>query len=123
MKAILEHINKIVRPALRKYATAEKALTAANETGDQKTIDEARQEVLLAARQAVDVLHHLSDFVLKEPVQQLPTFQDVAQVRAAVREHCVFLRVAAVDRRRTIALWNDRPLGCGGNVQPFSACA
>jgi hypothetical protein len=96
MKPILDHVEGIVRPALRKYAAAEKALTAANKSGDQQAIDEARQVVLLAARQAVDVLHHLSDFVQNEPVPQLPAFQDVAQVRTAVRQHCVFLRVSGL---------------------------
>jgi hypothetical protein len=51
---------------------------------------------MLAARSAVDVLHHLSDFVLKEPVPDLPSFADVGDVRAAVRPHCIFLRNAKV---------------------------
>lgn len=96
MLPILDHVDGTVRPALKKYAEAEAALTAAHKTGDQAAIAEARRDVMLAARQAVDVLHHLSDFVLKEPVPQLPPFQDVGQVRVAVTAHCVFLRNSAI---------------------------
>src|SRR5262245_23617483 len=53
----------------------------------------ARQKVMLAARQAVDVLHHLSDFVLKEPSAALAC-KDIADVRAAVESKCAFLRTA-----------------------------
>jgi hypothetical protein len=51
----------------------------------------ARQKVMLAARQAVDVLHHLSDFVLKERVPPL-AFTKIEDVRTAVETRCVFLR-------------------------------
>jgi hypothetical protein len=48
---------------------------------------------MLAARQAADVLHHLSDFVLKEPSPGL-AFKEIADVRAAVEAKCAFLRTA-----------------------------
>ena len=47
---------------------------------------------MLAARQAVDVLHHLSDFVIKElspPTLELAKIEDV---RRAVDAKCVFFR-------------------------------
>jgi hypothetical protein len=46
---------------------------------------------MLAARQAVNVLYHLSDFVLKEPSPTL-TFAKIEQVRSAVEAQCVFLQ-------------------------------
>jgi hypothetical protein len=67
MQSILDHIAAVIQPALRKYLAAEKALTDALEFKDAGGAGTARQDVMLAARQATDVLHHLSDFVLKEP--------------------------------------------------------
>jgi hypothetical protein len=65
-----------------------------------------RGGVNLAARQAVDVLHHLTDFVLKEPTPSL-RFADNAGVRAAAEAKCFFLRtgnpVADVSFLRDIA--------------------
>lgn len=90
MQPILDHIANVVRPALRKYLSAEEALTIAIQSGDANAAVAARQEVMLAARQAVDVLHHLSDFVLKEP--SLLSFAKIEDVRAAVGAKCVFLR-------------------------------
>jgi hypothetical protein len=81
MKPILDHIESVTRPALRKYLTAEKALTDANKSSDVAAIAAARQDVMLAARQAIDVLHHLADFVLKEPSPAL-TFARVEDVEA-----------------------------------------
>jgi hypothetical protein len=46
---------------------------------------------MLAARQAVDVLHHLSDFVLKESIPAVG-FTNIEDVRTAVQAQCVFLR-------------------------------
>ena len=60
MQPILDHIAGVVRPALRKYLAAEKALTVALESKDAGAVSTARQDVMLAARQAADVLHHLS---------------------------------------------------------------
>jgi hypothetical protein len=48
---------------------------------------------MLAARQATDVLHHLSDFVLKERSPVL-VFAKIEGVRNAVDAKCVFLRTA-----------------------------
>jgi hypothetical protein len=93
MQPILDHIAGVVRPALRKYLAAEKALTVALESKDAGAVSTARQDVMLAARQAADVLHHLSDFVLKEPSPAL-TFTKIEDVRSAVEAKCVFLRTA-----------------------------
>jgi hypothetical protein len=49
--------------------------------------------VTLAARQAADVLHHLSDFVLNEPSPTL-AFAKLEDVRSAVDAKCVFLRTS-----------------------------
>jgi len=64
---------------------------AALESKDAGAVSTARQDVMLAARQAADVLHHLSDFVLKEPSTAL-TFTKIEDVRSAVEAKCVFLR-------------------------------
>jgi hypothetical protein len=92
MKTILEHVDHKVRPVLRKYIEAEQSLTKALETRDPVAIDAARESAELAGRQAVDLLHHLADFVLEEPTLALPTFTDMAAVRAAVDARCEFLR-------------------------------
>jgi hypothetical protein len=89
-EVVLDHISKVVRPALHKYLEAERALT---ETLEKKpcAAANARQDVMLAARQATDVLHHLSDFMLKEPEPGL-SFAKIEDVRSAVSAKCVFLR-------------------------------
>jgi hypothetical protein len=46
----------------------------------------------LAARQAVDLLHHFADFVAIEPGTALPMFKTSSDVRAAIRPVCVFAR-------------------------------
>lgn len=93
MQPIVDHIAGVVRPALRKYLAAEETLTAALGSGDASAATTARQDVMLAARQAVDVLHHLSDFVLKEPSPSL-AFAKIDDVRRAVGAQCVFLRTS-----------------------------
>jgi hypothetical protein len=93
VQSILDHIATVVRPALRKYLAAEMALTDAIESRDAGAATTARQDVMLAARQAADVLHHLSDFVLKEPSAGL-AFARIDDVRSAVDAKCVFLRTA-----------------------------
>ena len=115
MQPIIDHIAKVIRPALSKYATAEKVLTdALVSNGDASVIDIARQDVMLSARQAVDVLHHLSDFVFKERSSGL-VFAELTDVRKAVEAKCVFLRtsqpVADVSLLRDIAdaLKHHRP--------------
>jgi hypothetical protein len=93
MQLILDHISAVTQPALRKYLAAEKALTDALESKDAGAGGTARQDVMLAARQATDVLHHLSDFVFKEPSPGL-AFATIQDVRSAVDAKCVFLRTA-----------------------------
>jgi hypothetical protein len=106
---ILDHIAAVIRPALRKYLAAEKALTESVLSQDVRAIEAAREDVKLAARQAVDVLHHLSDFVLKEPSPTL-CFAKI-EVRNAVEARCVFLRTAnpALLRDVADALKHHRP--------------
>jgi hypothetical protein len=92
MKPILDHIDTIVRPGLRRYAVTEKALTDARIANDAAAIRAARGDVILAARQAVDGLHHLADFVLNEPSPVLPTYAGLDALRNAVEANCIFLR-------------------------------
>lgn len=94
MTTILDHFGSVVRPALRNYARAEDVLTEAIASGEAKAADDARQAVMLAARQAVDVLHHFADFVLKEP--STLSFSKIEEVRAALTAQCVFLRTATI---------------------------
>ena len=86
---ILDHIAAVIRPALRKYSAAEKALAESVLSQDVRAIEAAREEVKLAARQAGDVLHHLSDFVLKEPSPML-RFAKIEDVRNTVEEDALF---------------------------------
>jgi hypothetical protein len=62
---------------------AEMALTEALESKDAGAAITARQEAMLAAQQATDVLHHLSDLVLKERSPVL-VFAKIEDVRNAV---------------------------------------
>jgi hypothetical protein len=91
MQSILDHFDAVVRLALRKYLVAEKKLTETLELTDAAAIKIARQDAMLAARQATDVLHHFSDFVLKERSPAL-IFASIEDVRIAVGANCVFLR-------------------------------
>jgi hypothetical protein len=93
MQSILDHIADVIQPALRKYLAAEKVLTDALESKGTSGAGTARRDVMLAARQATDVLHHLSDFVLKEPSPGL-VFAKIEDARGAVDAKCVFLRTA-----------------------------
>ncbi len=72
MQLILDQIEQGVRPALRKYIAAEKVLTDAQLANDAAAVATARQDVMLAARQAADLLHHLSDFGLGGAVAMAP---------------------------------------------------
>jgi hypothetical protein len=47
---------------------------------------------MLAARQAVDLLHHLSDFVWEEPTQWPRQFTGLEDVRSTIETRCLFLR-------------------------------
>jgi hypothetical protein len=91
MQVILDQMASAVRPALRKYLEAESALTTALHSGDAAAIATARENVQLAGRQAVDVLHHFSDFVLKEPCAAF-AFAKIDDVRTAVASKCVYGR-------------------------------
>ena len=93
MQSTLNHIAEIVRPALRNYLASEMKLTEALESKDSVAIETARQYVMLSARQATKELHHLADFVLKEPSHAM-SFAKIEDVRAAVEAKCVFLRTA-----------------------------
>ncbi len=86
LQTVLDHIHAVVRPALRKYLEAENGLTSTPQSGD------ALQNVMLAARQAVDVLHQLSDFVLREKPSPQLTFSSIMEVRDTLEARCVFLR-------------------------------
>jgi hypothetical protein len=107
MQVIFDHIDAVVRPALRKYLAAEQGLTDALRSKDASATCTARQNVMLAARQAVDVLHHLSDFVIKEPSPPTLEFAKIKDVRRALDAKCVFLRttepVADVGLLRDVA--------------------
>ncbi|OSJ32542.1 hypothetical protein BSZ19_18490 [Bradyrhizobium japonicum] len=92
MQPILDQIEQGVRPVLRKYLAAERVLTDAQLANDAAAAAIARQGVLLAARQAVDLLHHLADFVWKEPSAWPEPFTGLDDVRAKVEAHCIFLR-------------------------------
>src|SRR5262245_43957311 len=87
---------------------------------------------MLAARQAVDVLHHLSDFVLTEKPSPQLTFRSIEEMRNAVEAQCVFLRsgqaVADVALLRDVAdaFKHHRPdrtsatVAASGDVAPVS---
>lgn len=92
MQVILEHLNGLIRTALRTYLAMELELDIANEAGDPAAILQAKERVNLAARQAVDLLHHFADFVLKEPDPALPAFKSPGDVRNTLRPLCVFSR-------------------------------
>lgn len=89
MQAVHAHLDDIVRPALRNYVAAEKALDQANESNDQAAIEAARAEVMRTARTAATELHHLADVVL---VDTAPRFADLRAIRQALRTVCVFGR-------------------------------
>jgi hypothetical protein len=91
MQAILDHLENIVRPAIREYFTAEEALDAANASKDQATIDAARLEVIRKARTAAVELNHLTDFVLHNQVPPM-AYADLNAIRTAIRSVCVFGR-------------------------------
>jgi hypothetical protein len=101
---VLDHVAAVIRPALRNYLAAETALTDALKSKDADAVGTARQNVMLAARQAVDVLHHLADFVLKEPSPALG-FAKIEDVRSAVEANCVFVR--SVHRVADVRLLRD----------------
>ncbi len=93
MQIIIDRLDGIIRSALRAYLGAERNLDAANQAGDPAGVIAAKEKVDLAARQAVDLLHHFADFVCKEPDPALPVFRKPEDVRAVIRPLCVFGRM------------------------------
>jgi hypothetical protein len=89
LQAVDHHLDTVVRPALRHYVAAEKALDQANEAGEPAAINAARGEVMRVARTAATELHHLADIVL---VDTAPRFGNLAAIRQALRAACVFGR-------------------------------
>jgi hypothetical protein len=103
MQAILDHIDTVVRPALRNYSAAEATFTAAH---DGAGVDEALNQVMLTARQAANELHHLADFVFNNPPPG-SSFADLGAVRATVQSHVIFLREPAAPPFDDVALLRD----------------
>jgi hypothetical protein len=68
-------------------------------------VEEARQAVMLAARQAAVELHHFSDFVLNNPAPPI-AFPDLGAVRAAVQSHLICLRKKAPYVDDVALLWD-----------------
>jgi hypothetical protein len=91
MQPILNHLDNIVRPAVRDYVAAESALDAAHIAKDANAIDAARKNVMRRARIATTELHHLQDFVLHNPQSGL-SFARIEDIRSALRAACVFGR-------------------------------
>jgi hypothetical protein len=91
MQAILDHLDNVVRPAIREYVAAEEALDAANTSKNQATIDATRIEVIRRARTAATELNHLSDFVLNNQTSPM-AYADLTAVRTAIRSVCAFAR-------------------------------
>ena len=56
MQPIIDKFNSLIRPALRNFAVADTAFVAAQAAGTG--VDEARQAVMLAARQAAIAFSH-----------------------------------------------------------------
>lgn len=104
MQAILDHINTVVRPALRNYSAAEATFTAAQNDG--AGVDEALNQVMLTARQAANELHHLADFAFNNPPPG-SSFADLGAVRATVQSHLIFLREPAAPPFDDVALLRD----------------
>jgi hypothetical protein len=94
MQAILDHLSRVVRPALKEHIGAEAELTAAHRAGELANIEAAQHRVIRTARIAAIELHQFGDVVWKEPCPSLPPFADLAEVRSAVSSRCRFLRTA-----------------------------
>jgi hypothetical protein len=90
--AVQAHLDNIVRPALREYVAAERALDTANRSNDQRLIDKVRQDVMRRARTASIELHHLQDVVVAND----PAYPALEDIRTALRGACVFARGSAV---------------------------
>jgi hypothetical protein len=89
LQTVLDHLDKIVRPAIRDYVAAEEALDAAHAANDPAAIATARDNVMRLARTAAIETHHLQDVILSNLRQQYARIEDV---RTAARSVCVFAR-------------------------------
>jgi len=91
MQPVIDHLNRVVRPALRAYVAAELALDAAHKSGDQAAIDAARDTVIGTGWTAATSLHHLSDVVFHNPPAG-HSYPELKDVRTAIRNVCTFGR-------------------------------
>ena len=73
LQTVLDHLDKIVRPAIRDYVAAEEALNAAHASKDQTAIAAARDNVMRLARTAAIETHHLQDVILSNLRPQYAT--------------------------------------------------
>jgi hypothetical protein len=89
LQTVLDHLDKIVRPAIRDYVAAEEALDAAHASKDQTAIAAARDNVMRLARTAAIETHHLQDVILSN---LRPQYARIEDVRNAARSVCVFAR-------------------------------
>jgi hypothetical protein len=92
MQQIIDKFNSLIRPALRNFAVADAAFVAAQAAGTG--VDEARQAVMLAARQATIELHHFADFALTNPAPRwcLRTLRQCARRSSRICSYCASLR-------------------------------
>jgi hypothetical protein len=96
LQTVLDHLDKVVRPAVRDYVAAEEALDVAHASQDQSAISVARDNVMRLARTAAIETHHLQDVILSS---LRPQYARIEDVRHAARLACVFARgtVAVTD--------------------------
>ena len=89
-KEVLNHINKVVWPALQKYCMAERVLSHESQFPEWKggaATATARQKAVLAACEATNEIHQLADFVTKQKLPSL-LFAKFKDVRSAVETRC-----------------------------------
>ena len=94
-KAIIDHIDSVVLPALRKYGHAENNLARVQFDHkfvqkievDASAVEIARKESMLKAVQATNELYHLADFVRKEKLPNL-LFGEIKDVSGAIEVKC-----------------------------------
>src|SRR6267142_279731 len=96
MQTILDHLENVVRPALRDYLSAEMVLNDAHRSNAADAIEVARKAVMRAARIAAVELHQFADLVANEPTPELPPFKNAEAARFAVKPHCVYIRTATL---------------------------
>jgi len=83
LQTVLDHLDKVVRPAIRDYVAAEEALDVAHASQDQSAISVARNNVMRLARTAVIETHHLQDVILSGLRPQYARIEDVRPVQCA----------------------------------------